>query len=125
MSRSTFALVALLVTVSPSALLAQRSVADARVSLVQPASLTTERLRALERPARLKIADVSLDDALRALHQRSGVALAYSSSLVPADRRVTCLCTDVTVGDALTLMLRGLAVPVSYTHLTLPTSDLV
>lgn len=113
MLRSMLALVVLLSTASPSQLIAQRSVADARLSLVQPASLTTKRLSALERPARLKITDVSLDEALRALHQRSGVALAYSPSLVPADRRVTCLCADVTVGRALSLMLRGLAVQVT------------
>ncbi|HMN10441.1 MAG TPA: TonB-dependent receptor [Gemmatimonadaceae bacterium] len=113
MARISLALSFLLASVPAAELIAQRTVADARYALVQPASNTVRRAGALERPARLKVADVALDEALRALHKHSGVALAYSPSLVPADRRVTCLCTDLTVGGALALMLRGLAVQVT------------
>src|SRR5688500_12777748 len=59
----------------------------------------------LERPARLRVADARLVDALAQLERRSGVALAYSPSLLPGGLRVSCACTEVTVRDALVALL--------------------
>lgn len=59
----------------------------------------------LERPARIRVYNVPLLDALRDLERRSGVALAYSPSLLPSGVRVTCDCDAVTVRDALRSIL--------------------
>ncbi len=59
----------------------------------------------LDRPARLRVTDVRLVDALSQLERRSGVALAYSPSLLPGSTRVSCACTDATVRDALVSLL--------------------
>jgi TonB-linked SusC/RagA family outer membrane protein len=59
----------------------------------------------LDRPARIRIYNVPLLDALRDLEQRAGVALAYSPSLLPSSLRVTCACDTVTVRDALRILL--------------------
>ncbi len=63
----------------------------------------------LNKPARLKVKNVSLRAALGELAQTSTVALALSPSRLPADLRVTCDCHDISVGEALTLMLAGTA----------------
>jgi TonB-linked SusC/RagA family outer membrane protein len=59
----------------------------------------------LDRPARIRVYNVPLLDALRDLEQRAGVALAYSPSLLPSAIRVTCACENVTVRDALRIVL--------------------
>ncbi|HTE45298.1 MAG TPA: TonB-dependent receptor plug domain-containing protein, partial [Gemmatimonadaceae bacterium] len=59
----------------------------------------------LDRPARIRVYNVPLLDALRDLERRSGVALAYSPSLLPSGVRVTCACDTVTVRAALRSML--------------------
>jgi TonB-linked SusC/RagA family outer membrane protein len=48
-----------------------------------------------------------LPQGLSLLHERSGVQLAFSPSLLPETREVTCLCEDVTVGEALDRILAG------------------
>ena len=59
----------------------------------------------LDRPARLQVERVPLIDALRRLEQTSGVALAYSPSLLPATRFVSCGCREVTIREALEMLL--------------------
>lgn len=61
----------------------------------------------VDRRARLDVSGVSLAAALEALQERSGVTLAYSPSLLPADVRVSCNCADSTAGAALRTLLAG------------------
>jgi TonB-linked SusC/RagA family outer membrane protein len=61
----------------------------------------------LERPAHLRVQDISLENALEALARASGVALAYSPSLLPSEPRVTCECQELSVADALFTLLAG------------------
>jgi len=61
----------------------------------------------LELPARLHVEGALLSDALRELQTRSGVPLAYSPSLLPGQRRVTCDCAGSTVAQALDRLLDG------------------
>lgn len=61
----------------------------------------------LSMPARLRVHDVPLPDALMELHRQSGVNLAFSPTLLPERGRVSCACEDVTVGEALGRMLAG------------------
>src|SRR5690606_581997 len=66
-------------------------------------------------PAHLNIRMVPLQAALDALQESSGVAVAYSPSLLPSDRLVTCLCEESTVQEAMSRILAGTgfeAVPV-------------
>jgi outer membrane receptor protein involved in Fe transport len=60
-------------------------------------------------PARLRVDNVPLTDALTELHRHSGVRLAFSPSLLSDTRKVTCHCEAVTVGEALRSILRGTA----------------
>ena len=62
---------------------------------------------ALDRPARLYVRGVSLADALGELERRSGVSLAYSPSMLPAERSLRCDCDGVTVAAALEQLLAG------------------
>jgi TonB-dependent starch-binding outer membrane protein SusC len=64
---------------------------------------------ALDRPARLVVIDESLPRALTRLYQTSGVPVSFSPSRLPADVRVTCHCTAVTVGNALSILLQSTA----------------
>ena len=66
----------------------------------------------LDRPARLRVRDVSLADALGELERRSGVPLAYSPSLLPRDRSLRCTCDDATIAQALRQLLA--AVPFTF-----------
>ena len=59
----------------------------------------------LDRPARIRVYNVPLLDALRDLEQRAGVALAYSPSLLPSGLRVTCACDNLSIRDALRILL--------------------
>ena len=59
----------------------------------------------LDRPARLVVDGLPLIEALRQLEHASGVALAYSPSLVPASLTVSCGCHDASLRDALTTLL--------------------
>ena len=66
----------------------------------------------LDQPARLRVRDVSLADALGELERRSGVPLAYSPSLLPRDRSLRCTCDDATIAEALRQLLA--AVPFTF-----------
>lgn len=70
---------------------------------------------ALDRPARLTVANERLDVALRSLERAAGVSIVYSPDLVPVARQVRCDCADVTVGTALERMLEGTGIVVSAT----------
>lgn len=57
------------------------------------------------RPAKLQVEDVTLPEALSELERVSGIALAYSPSLLPAGVRVSCACGESSVGEALDSIL--------------------
>lgn len=61
----------------------------------------------LSRQARLAVQDVPLAAALTDLSKQSRVGVAFSPSLLPDDRIVSCACEAVTVGEALDRMLAG------------------
>ena len=61
----------------------------------------------LERPARLDVRGASLNDALRELQRRSGVALAFSPDHLTGRDPVSCACLDATVAQALDTLLAG------------------
>lgn len=70
----------------------------------------------LSRAARLDTAGLTPAAGLAALGRAAGVRIAYSASLLPADRVVSCRCAGVSVGAALDSVLRGL--PFRWTELT-------
>ena len=59
----------------------------------------------LDRPARLRVENVSLGDAFGELERRSGVPLAYSPSLLPREHSVRCACDGATIREALQQLL--------------------
>lgn len=61
----------------------------------------------LDRQANLSLQDVDLGVALRTLSKRSGVVIAFSASLLPPGRVVSCTCEHATVGTALERLLSG------------------
>ncbi|MGH7475238.1 MAG: TonB-dependent receptor domain-containing protein [Longimicrobiales bacterium] len=65
--------------------------------------------RALDRPARLQVEDVPLAEALDLLYQGSQVPISFSPSLLPEGRKVTCICRELTVAEALERILAGTA----------------
>src|SRR5688572_25182714 len=58
-------------------------------------------------PARLHVKQVTLHAALDALQENSGIAVAYSPSLLPANHIVTCACDEVTIEEAIRRILAG------------------
>lgn len=56
-------------------------------------------------PADFKVRGVALDTALVRLARSSGASLAFSPSLLPLEREVTCDCEDLTVGEVLDRLL--------------------
>lgn len=67
----------------------------------------------LDRPARLLVEDVRLEDAVRRLATRSGVPIAFSPSLLDAKPTVSCTCQEHTVRQALVVLLGGTALSFS------------
>jgi TonB-linked SusC/RagA family outer membrane protein len=61
----------------------------------------------LTRPSHLRVEHVALTSALEELARTSGVPLAYSPSLLPAQRKVSCTCSELSVGAALDTLLAG------------------
>jgi TonB-linked SusC/RagA family outer membrane protein len=84
----------------------------AATAQTNPATASHAATALLDRPARLRVRDVSLADALGELERRSGVPVAYSPSLLPNDRSLRCTCDDATIGEALQQLLA--AVPFTY-----------
>src|SRR5687768_4452073 len=78
----------------------------------QAGPVTSPTAALLDRPARLRVENVSLADALGELERRSGVPLAYSPSLLPRDRSLRCACDGATIAEALGQLLA--AVPFTY-----------
>jgi len=74
-----------------------------------PRATATRHLASVDRPARLRVENVSLAEALVELHQSSGVDLLFSPTLFPESHRVSCVCDSVTIGEALDQLLRGTA----------------
>lgn len=64
----------------------------------------TSEPQPLHRPARLTVVDTPLSSALSELATASGVALAFSPSLLP-EETVTCRCEEVEVWEALERLL--------------------
>lgn len=62
----------------------------------------------LSQAARLHVTDRPLEQALIRLQQTSGIPLAYSPTLLPVGRVVTCRCTDATVEEAIATLLHGM-----------------
>lgn len=67
----------------------------------------------LTKRARLIVTEVLLVDALDALQASSGVGIAYSPTLLPRDRRITCLCENHTIEEAIRSILRDTDLEVS------------
>lgn len=61
----------------------------------------------LDRPARLRVSNVPLTNAVQELAMNSGVPVTYDQRALDGKPPVTCDCEDVSVGQALGLMLRG------------------
>jgi TonB-linked SusC/RagA family outer membrane protein len=62
----------------------------------------------LDRPARLAVRDVPLQDALSELQARSATPIVFSPTLLPGGTRVSCDCASGTVAQALNVLLAGL-----------------
>lgn len=56
--------------------------------------------------ARLNVEDVPLVDALEALEEASGIAMAYSPTMLPPEVTVTCACEENSVGEAIGVLLQ-------------------
>jgi TonB-linked SusC/RagA family outer membrane protein len=67
----------------------------------------------LSQLARLRVDHVSIRDALVKLQSQSGVSLVFSPSVVDGERRVSCDCLTVSVGEALRRMLAGTSIAYS------------
>ena len=101
---STFALLAAVSLLSP--------LGGGTAAQAAPATVAALSTALLDRPARLRVENVSLADALGELERRSGVPLAYSPSLLPRARSLRCACDEATLGEALQQLLA--AIPFTY-----------
>lgn len=85
---------------------------DIALSSARLVSMSTPDARGaqslLSRAANLDAGSEPLQDALIRLRQTSGVFIAFSPTRLPEKTRVTCRCTNVTVGEALVRLLHGL-----------------
>jgi TonB-dependent starch-binding outer membrane protein SusC len=61
----------------------------------------------LEAQAELEVSDVPLEVALEALRTNSRVPIAFSPTLLPRNRHVSCACRTATVRQALDHLLKG------------------
>lgn len=104
MYRSSGTLILLLAVIGLSEPLAgqHRSVAWAG-----PTTMSENGANLLERPADLEVEGVTLGAALTRLGYTTGIAFAFSPSLIPADHRVDCDCRGATVREALDRILNG------------------
>ena len=101
---STFALLAAVSLLSP--------LGGGTAAQAAPATVAALSTALLDRPARLRVENVSLADALGELERRSGVPLAYSPSLLPRARLLRCACDEATLGEALQQLLA--TIPFTY-----------
>jgi iron complex outermembrane recepter protein len=103
--RTTRIAVTLVLALLPATAVTQSSVQQVAQLADTAAPVTTIGL--LDRPARLRIAETSLETALMMLTRASGVSLAFSPTRLPPDARVSCACDEVTVRAALDQLLAG------------------
>lgn len=54
----------------------------------------------------LSLQNASIEQALEVVRERSGIGITYNNNDLPGDKRVTCNVKDVTVADALNLILQ-------------------
>lgn len=85
----------------------QSLVAQERLAQNLVSELNEEERSLLERRAALEVKGVSLDEALTQLGYAAGVGLAFSPSLLPEDRRVSCECRKESLGFVLDRLLEG------------------
>jgi TonB-dependent SusC/RagA subfamily outer membrane receptor len=92
----------------PGALEAQDARSFVQVHLTGERSPARRRASMLLAPARLDVGDVRIAVALEQLMRSAGVRIAYSESLLPRDRTVSCRCASVSVAGALDSLLGAL-----------------
>ncbi len=54
----------------------------------------------------LSLQNASVEQALEVVRERSGIGITYNNNDLPAEKRITCDVKDVTVADALSLILQ-------------------
>src|SRR5512143_2639041 len=72
-----------------------------------PVQIGADDVPVLRRRITVRLADASLEDALREVAWRSTLSLVYSADVVPLDRRVSLVAADIRVSSALTWLLSG------------------
>jgi hypothetical protein len=97
-------------SISASALEVQRQVLSLN-SGVEPQWESSEGV--LSRPAGLKVREVTLEEALLRLGRSADIRIGYSPSQLPETKRVTCLCEEATVGQAVHTILAGTDLEIS------------
>ena len=92
----------------PASVAAQSQDEPPHIRTMAIRQLREARQEMLLGPARLVIRDVGMAEAIEALMQAASVRIAYSSSLLPVARRVSCDCATGTVAAALDSLFAGL-----------------
>jgi TonB-linked SusC/RagA family outer membrane protein len=82
-------------------------------SVADTAALPQADAGALKRTISLALRDVTLEAALNTIAKKGQVRFAYSPADVPLEVHVSLVVESVTVGEALTLLLRGTGVGVT------------
>ncbi len=102
--------------------LADRGPVFFTVSMRSGERLDARNAATLQRRISLDLRDATIADAVAAIGRASGIAFAYKTQVLPAERRVTFGATDVTVEAALTVALLDAGLDVELTgsdHATL------
>jgi len=66
-----------------------------------------EQTPILDRVVGLELREITLGEALIQLQRATGSSLVFSPDFVPVNRVVSCLCTDRSLRESLTLLLQG------------------
>lgn len=104
-----------LATVALAATCARPALGQDRVVARSDSSValrTVSRSDLLSRPVSVSLVAVTIERALREVASRAGLRLSYSSDIIPAERRVSVVHTDVAAGDVIDEILRGTALDV-------------
>jgi TonB-dependent SusC/RagA subfamily outer membrane receptor len=91
------------------ALLPAQQAPRSLMSLASQRPAEEERREMLLSPARLVVNEVPIAAAIETLMKTAGVRIAYSASLLPTQRVVSCRCASVAVTAALDSLFAGLA----------------
>lgn len=95
-------------TTACAALLLAAPGSPARAQSIAIEQTTPPAPSILERPARLVVSEIRLDDALVRLSEASGTVVAFSPSLIKGTARlVSCDCAELSVSQALDRLLVG------------------